>query len=216
MWQWGKEQTCMTHTWISSPSGESKESTGVRCRLDFVILRWNSLKGDRVRTLRLNMSAINTGTRLTQRHLTFLPVRLRSKQTNVVTPVMQSRAPVIQRAASSYNNIALWRSPERTGKCCLCPSAGEGVALGAGLFVQPQHNRPARGWKGEAEERPGRGVQRGRCIPAGFTFGVNKVRTPARGTATAMLGHFNSWRWISPMKQQERVNWSWQRQGTML
>lgn len=73
------------------------------------------------------------------RHLTFLLNRRPERLT-------QSRASVIGPAASSYNNIALWRSPERTGKCCLCAPAGWMGWWWGGLFVQPQQ-QPALGWK---------------------------------------------------------------------
>lgn len=109
------------------------------------------------------------------RHLTFLLNRHPERLT-------QSRASVIGPAASSYNNIALWRSPERTGKCCLCAPAGWMGWRGGGLFVQHQQ-QPALGWKraGWGEARRWRwcwevgGVQMGRGTPACATFGVNKV-----------------------------------------
>lgn len=96
---------------------------------------------------------------------------LRSNKCN--DPLIQSCTSVIQQAAASYNNIALWRSPERTGKCCLCALTGWGGARPQGLFVQPQQ-RTTRGGRGEAEKG-----WEGCCTPAGFTFGVNKVWKPA-------------------------------------
>lgn len=51
--------------------------------------------------------------------------------------LIQSCTSVIQQAASSYNNIALWRSPERTGKCCLCASTGRGGAGRGGVCTAP-------------------------------------------------------------------------------
>lgn len=107
-------------------------------------------------------------------HLTFLLNRRPERLT-------QSRASVIGPAASSYNNIALWRSPERTGKCCLCAPAGWTGWWWGGLFVQPQQ-QPTLGERraGQGGARQwwdvGRGgVQKGRGTPACATFGVNKV-----------------------------------------
>ena len=120
-----------------------------------------------------HVSHLTTHTRLT-RHLTFLPARLHAGQTHITTRWYRAVTLVIQRAASSYNNIALWRSPERTGKCRLCAQTGEGWRWARGLFVQPQQQR-ALGWKGEAEkgrERgSGGGVQRGhlQVSPLGLT-----------------------------------------------
>lgn len=101
--------------------------------------------------------------------------------------LIQSCASLIQQAASSYNNIALWRSPERTGKCCLCASAERGGVGLRGCLYSP-NNRLRWVGRGEAKKKAGRrgwgGVQRGRCTPAHFTFGVNKVWTTARVNAT--------------------------------
>lgn len=112
-------------------------------------------------------------------------VRLYTEQTNVMTR-WYSRTSVMQRAARSYNNIALWRSPEPTGKCCLC------------MWMWGRHrtwscldslNNRLHGVEGRCWERVGGGgvvgVQRGYCTSAGFTFGVNKVWKAAWGRIKA-------------------------------
>ena len=71
-------------------------------------------------------------------------------------PAAQRCTSVIRQAASSYNNIALWRSPERTGKGCLCPSTERGGAGHRGCLYSP-NNGP-------------RAVEGGRLRISGRTF----------------------------------------------
>lgn len=80
----------------------------------------------RVGTLYLSAHTLLT------RHLTFLP---HAEQTGATSRWYRAMPRRSGQAASSYNNIALWRSPERTGKCCLCAPSGRG---GAGAW----------GWRG--------------------------------------------------------------------
>lgn len=51
----------------------------------------------------------------------------------------------------TYNNIALWRSPEHTGKCRLCASTGRG-GVRTWICLYSPNNSPCwglvRGWKG--------------------------------------------------------------------
>lgn len=54
---------------------------------------------------------------------------------------------------SSYNNIALWRSPECTGKCCLCALKGRGCTELRGCLYNP-NNSLHWVWKGQAEKGP--------------------------------------------------------------
>lgn len=121
-----------------------------------------------------HVSHLTTHTHLT-RHLTFLPARLHAEQTHVTTRWYRAVTSVIQRAASSYNNIALWRSPERTGKCRLCARTGRGGAGLRGCLYSP--NNSVR-WAGRGRLRKagrggrgGGGVQRGhlQVSPLGLT-----------------------------------------------
>lgn len=73
----------------------------------------------------------------------------------------------------TYNNIALWRSPERTGKCRLCASGGGGV------FVQPPTTARAGVWC-RGVERADVIFQRGCCTPACFTFGLTRCESLQR------------------------------------
>lgn len=79
----------------------------------------------------------------------------------------------------TYNNIALWRSPEPTGKCRLCASMGRGRRQAQDVFVQPQQ-QPTLGF-GAGVERADVRFQRGCCTPACFTFWVNKVWKSVEG-----------------------------------
>lgn len=55
-----------------------------------------------------------------------------------------------------------------------------------------QQARAGGGRGGEGARKDQDRVQRGRCIPAGFTFGVNKVRTHARGDGKCYAESFST------------------------
>lgn len=88
------------------------------------------------------------------------PTRLRLRANKRNNPLIPSCTPVIQQAASSYNNIALWRSPEHTGKCCLCASTGRGVTGIRGCLYSPNNTLRGFGMRGGGGwERPGPGFK---------------------------------------------------------
>lgn len=78
----------------------------------------------------------------------------------------------------TYNNNALWRSPERTGKCRLCASEGGGV--GPRMCLYSPNNSPC--WAlVRGVERADVIFQRGCCTPACFTFGLTRCESLQRG-----------------------------------
>lgn len=176
-------------TWISTPCEESVQSTSISFTLSFLGENKKiSISHPGQHTPPLNTYSYTFDPTPDIPLYMTPPPQLRANKRNDTEVYV-----CVQQAASSYNNIALWRSPERTGKCCLCVST-RGLVGGGHWMLSCLHslnNRP-HGVEGGGWERPGGGgggVQRGHCTPASFTFGVNKVWKPASVRINAPESH---------------------------
>lgn len=123
-------------------------------------------------------------------------------------------------AASSYNNIALWRSPERTGKCCLCAASGWGTGVAGGwggLFVQPQQQPSDGVGRAEAEKRAGQGFKGAVLHLPLSPLGLTWCESLLGGIVKCYRSHhklpymqFSLQRITDVSHEQQRwVNWSW-------
>lgn len=87
----------------------------------------------------------------------------------------------------TYNNIALWRSPERTGKCCLCASEGGRGGVGPRMCLYSPNNSPCWGLVQEwGVERADVIFQRGCCAPACFTFRLTRCESRQEGGGSVL------------------------------
>lgn len=189
-------------TWISTPCEESVQSTSISFTLSFLGENKKiSISHPGQHTPPLNTYSYTFDPTPDIPLYMAAPPQLRANKRNDTEVYV-----CVQQAASSYNNIALWRSPERTGKCCLCVSTRGlvgGWPLDVELFAQPQQQTT---WGGRGRLRKARrGRRRGSKRPLytcqfhlwgeqGVKACLSEDKCSRKSSEGVWAYHMNNWR----------------------